>query len=130
MTRRLLIVDDELEIRETLGDFLRLEGYEVETSENGRTALASIQLSRPDLVVTDIRMPLKNGFELASELSSLQPPVPYLFISGFSGESEVHTFVGRPGYLGFVAKPLLIDKLLKLIHDHFRNTGAGVLPGT
>ena len=73
MSKRLLIVDDEPNLLRAVEACLRAEGFEVVTARSGRDALVSIAQTVPDLVVSDIRMPGMNGFELAQHLRASSP---------------------------------------------------------
>ena len=80
--KKILLVDDEPNIRLVLGAVLEQAGYSVEVAEDGFVALRQVQRSRPDLVITDLRMPNMNGFELLSVLRTRFPELPTIAISG------------------------------------------------
>ncbi len=80
--KTILLVDDEPNIRLVLGAVLERSGFAVVTAEDGFEALRAIQRSMPDLVITDLRMPNMNGFELLSVLRSRFPELPTVAISG------------------------------------------------
>ena len=82
MQKRILLVDDEPGIRLVLRAVLEQEGYVVDVAEDGFHALRSMQQSKPDLVITDLRMPNMNGFELLSVLRTRFPELPTIAISG------------------------------------------------
>jgi two-component system cell cycle sensor histidine kinase/response regulator CckA len=86
-----LLVDDDAMLRSLLARALADEGYSVLSAENGEQALtlATTLDGQLGLVVTDIRMPVMNGLELAAQLACLHPPPPVLFISGFSNDRHV-----------------------------------------
>jgi CheY-like chemotaxis protein len=65
---KILIVEDELAAAEAVGYLLQLNGFQVEAAGNGQEALRSLERSRPDLVLSDIMMPLMDGLELAREI--------------------------------------------------------------
>jgi CheY-like chemotaxis protein len=80
--KHILLVDDEPNIRVVLSAVLQQAGYEVDVAEDGFAALHHIQKSLPDLVITDLRMPNMNGFELLSVIRTRFPQVPTIAISG------------------------------------------------
>ena len=84
--RTVLLVDDDAMLRSILAQALVGEGFAVVTAEDGEQAwaLASSLDGRLDLVVTDIRLPVMDGLELAACLARLKHPPPTLFISGFA----------------------------------------------
>src|SRR5579884_2755066 len=85
--KRILLVDDEPNIRVVLGAILQSKGYEVSVAEDGFAALRSIRKSVPDLIISDLRMPNMNGFELLAIVREKFPAVPVIAISGeFVGE--------------------------------------------
>lgn len=82
MSKRILLVDDEPSIRVVLGAVLEDAGYVVDTAEDGLHALRQIDTAVPDLVITDLRMPNMNGFELLEALRARLPAMPRVAISG------------------------------------------------
>lgn len=80
--KRILLVDDEPGVRFVLGAVLEQSGYTVDQAEDGFGALRKIQQRKPDLVITDLRMPNMNGFELLFEIRTKFPEVPCVAISG------------------------------------------------
>ena len=79
---RILIIDDEAGIRETLGVLLEAEGHKVQLAANGFDALSVFKDSAADLVICDIMMPDKGGLETIIELRKLNPEVKIIAISG------------------------------------------------
>jgi CheY-like chemotaxis protein len=80
--RRILLVDDEPGIRFVLSAVLEQSGYAVDLAEDGFVALRKIQQKSPDLVITDLRMPNMNGFELLFVIRTRFPELPTIAISG------------------------------------------------
>lgn len=80
--KTILLVDDEPSIRLILSAVLRHAGYNIEVAEDGYVALHKISESAPDLVITDLRMPNMNGFELLAVLRTRFPQIPTIAISG------------------------------------------------
>ncbi|TEA78346.1 response regulator [Allopusillimonas ginsengisoli] len=112
---RILVVDDEIGIRELLSEILYDEGHTVELAENAAQARAARLRARPDLVLLDIWMPDTDGVSLLKEWSSqglLDMPVIMM-----SGHATVDTAVEatRIGAVDFLEKPITLQKLLKTI---------------
>lgn len=112
---RILVVDDEIGIRELLSEILYDEGHSVEQAENAAQARASRLRARPDLVLLDIWMPDTDGVSLLQEWSSqglLDMPVIMM-----SGHATVDTAVEatRIGAVDFLEKPITLQKLLKAV---------------
>lgn len=114
-TRQILVVDDEIGIRELLNDILLDEGYQVKLAENAAEARKYRQQYRPDLVLLDIWMPDCDGVTLLKEWSSsglLTMPVVMM-----SGHGTIDTAVEatRIGAFDFLEKPIALQKLLKTV---------------
>lgn len=112
---RILVVDDEIGIRELLSEILYDEGHTVELAENAAQARAARQRARPDLVLLDIWMPDTDGVSLLREWGSqglLDMPVIMM-----SGHATVDTAVEatRIGAVDFLEKPITLQKLLKTV---------------
>jgi len=121
---RILLVEDEPELREDLAAELRELGYQVDESGDGSSALARL-ISQPfDLVVCDVRLPGLGGMELLAELrhgEHLNRDVPFVFTTAYAEETlrRQAAALGRAHYL---VKPVDFDRLFSLIADL---TGAG-----
>lgn len=83
MKARLLIVDDEADIREMLARHFRFLGYEVETAANGSGALAKLAEVRTEVVISDIVMPEMDGVELLRAVRSQYPMIHVIMITGY-----------------------------------------------
>jgi CheY-like chemotaxis protein len=92
--KQILLVDDEPGVRFVLGAVLEQSGYTVDQAEDGFSALRKMEQRKPDLVVTDLRMPNMNGFELLFEIRTKFPEIPCVAISG-----EFLTVAARQGPL-------------------------------
>jgi len=113
----ILVVDDELGIRDLLCDILNDEGHTVELAENAAQARAARHRERPDLVLLDIWMPDTDGVTLLKEWSAtgaLTMPVIMM-----SGHATIDTAVEatRIGALAFLEKPITLQKLLKAVEQ-------------
>lgn len=113
----ILVVDDELGIRDLLFEILNDEGHSVELAENAAQARAARQNARPDLVLLDIWMPDTDGVTLLKEWSSLGLlNMPVIMMSG---HATIDTAVEatRIGALAFLEKPITMQKLLKAVES-------------
>jgi DNA-binding NtrC family response regulator len=113
----ILVVDDELGIRDLLTEILSDEGHTVETADNAAQARRARQDSRPDLVLLDIWMPDTDGVTLLKEWSAtglLTMPVVMM-----SGHATIDTAVEatKIGAHSFLEKPITLQKLLKAVND-------------
>lgn len=82
MMARVLVVDDDELFRSMLTEMVGREGHQVSTATNGHEALKAVSLQRPDVVITDILMPEKDGIELIMELAQLGARIPVIAVSG------------------------------------------------
>ncbi|HZZ34291.1 MAG TPA: sigma-54 dependent transcriptional regulator [Caulobacteraceae bacterium] len=113
MTGDVLVVDDEIDIRELVAGILEDEGYAVRTAENSDAALVAIRARKPSLVVLDIWMQGGglDGLELLDVLKGLDPDLPVVMISGH-GNIETAVSAIKRGAYDFLEKPFKSDRLL------------------
>ena len=118
----ILVVDNEPLVVALLADFLRLEGYEVETAKNGRDALAKIEARSYDLVLSDLRMPELDGVGLYRELEQQHPSVlrRLAFVSGTTEPPEYASFLERTGAT-VLGKPFALANLQGLVQRLLQN---------
>jgi len=111
MTARILIVDDEEIIRESLYYILEKEGHEVETAKDGLEALQKIEKQPFDIVITDLEMPEVKGIELLEKVQQLTPEAFVLIITAYA---SIETAVAalRKGASDYIIKPLEFDDIL------------------
>lgn len=115
--KRILVVDDEDQIRTMLTQMLSQEGYEVHTAENGEDGMTLVGKYSFDLVITDMIMPVKDGLKFIMELVRDYPDLRILAISG-GGAIKAERYLTMAGYLGDIAtleKPFKRDVLLGLV---------------
>lgn len=111
---KLLIIDDECDFRESIAMFFSDAGYTVFEASNGREGVEVFQRECPDLVFTDLRMPVMDGFEVISQLHGLSPDTPIIVISGAGQIKEVIQAM-RLGARDYLVKPILEMDELKLV---------------
>ena len=113
---RILIVDDEQSIRETLREILEYEGYEIEEAEDGEKALNLIRKFNYDAVLADIKMPKLDGIELLEKAKEIVPELPFVMISGH-GTTETAVEATKKGAFDFINKPPDLNKLLITVRN-------------
>jgi len=111
MGQRVLVVDDEAAIRDTLRMVLEYEGYEVATVGDGRAALAELDANPADAVLLDIKMPGMDGLETLDRIVARGNPPPVLMISGH-GDIATAVDSTRRGAADFLEKPLQRERVL------------------
>lgn len=119
MKKHLLVVEDDAHIRLGLCDTLRSEGFEVTECADGAQALPLLRQSHPDLLILDIMLPHKSGYDLCREIRSARNRVPILMLSA-KGQ-EIDKVVGLElGADDYVTKPFSIRELLARVHALLR----------
>jgi DNA-binding NtrC family response regulator len=112
---KILVVDDEVGIRELLSEILRDEGHDVQLAENAAAARAARIGARPDLVLLDIWMPDTDGITLLKEWSAAgQLNMPVVMMSGH-GTIDTAVEATRIGAQDFLEKPIALQKLLAAV---------------
>lgn len=108
---KILIIDDERSIRNSLKDILEYEKYNVEEAEDGQRGLEKLKTGKYDLVFCDIKMPKMDGLELLEKATSMGIDVPIVMISG---HGDIETAVGsiKQGAYDYISKPLDLNRLL------------------
>lgn len=109
--KRLLLLEDEEIMRDTMRDFLESEGFEVSAVANGKTALEILENEKmPDLILLDMKMPLMDGWEFSSRLrEKFQDPAPLLIMTAAVDAAERARDIKA---VDFIEKPLVLDNLL------------------
>ena len=105
MPATILVVDDDPAMRAVVGDALRDAGYAVREAGNGLSALGAVETDPPDLVLSDVRMPLMDGLALAAHLARRRMPIPTLLMSADGT-------VPHGTHVPFLAKPFALEALL------------------
>lgn len=113
---KILIIDDEKAIRNTLREILEYEDYQVEDVDNGPDALDRIKKNEYDLILCDIKMNKMDGMEVLTEGLSIQPDLPFIMISGH-GTVETAVEASKKGAFDFISKPPDLNRLLITVRN-------------
>ena len=108
---RILIVDDDQRMANTLKDILSVKGYGTEVAFSGSEALGKVGKEKFDCVLTDVKMPEMNGVELYKAIKGIQPDIPVVLMTAYSADMLVKEGL-EEGAIGTLAKPLDIEVLL------------------
>ena len=114
--KRILIVEDDEEMRSLLKDFFMEEGFEIDAVSNGSEAFRRLVKEPFDLVITDIRMPGLTGLDILPGIKKLQPETSIIVITAF-GSEEVHRRAFERGATAYLEKPIHFHKLRELINE-------------
>ena len=113
--KRILVVDDEPEVRQLLEQFLTLRGYDVHIVENGKLALAAVDTFMPDVVLLDMHMPVMDGLETLKRLAARSPSLPVIMVT-VNDDIETTTNLLQLGAADYVPKPFNLDYLEQAIN--------------
>ncbi|MGZ3539397.1 MAG: response regulator transcription factor [Thermodesulfobacteriota bacterium] len=116
MKKKILVVDDELDVAKALKFRLKASGYTVVLAYDSVQGFMMANKEKPDLIILDIMIPGGGGFVVAERLkqSSATHHIPIIFLTGISGGEDKAYKIGASGYL---MKPYQPEKLLETIHD-------------
>ncbi|MBW2528089.1 MAG: sigma-54-dependent Fis family transcriptional regulator [Deltaproteobacteria bacterium] len=109
--RRVLVVDDEENLRLVLRTFLKRQGYEVEVAENGEAALEAVESFGPDFIITDVRMPKMGGIDLLTTLKAKGDEATVIVMSAY-GNVDLAIEAMKAGAYDYVQKPFKNDEVL------------------
>ena len=119
MLSKILVADDDRNMRELMALHLRSAGYEVRTAEDGIEAGYAVLKQRPDLILCDVNMPHMDGFQLVSAMRQ-DPELQTLPVIFLTTGTELEQRVRKLGAIGYVYKPIRADRLLRLLAEKFR----------
>jgi len=128
--QRILVVDDDRDIRQLCVEVLAASGYAVEAAKDGAAGWDALQASRYDLLITDNKMPRMTGIEMIAKLRAAKMKLPIIMATGFL---PIHQFIRRPWLQPDVAmeRPFTNDDLLEVVNKILRPTATPnrLLPG-
>ena len=111
---RVLVIDDEMVVLDSVNKILTDEGYDVETNLSGREGLSRALDSDYDIVLTDIRMPDIGGMKVLRDIKRKKPSLPVVMITGYASvKSSVQAM--KLGAADYVEKPFTPDQLIKAV---------------
>jgi DNA-binding response OmpR family regulator len=113
--KKILVVDDEPEVRQLMEHFLTERGYEVRIAENGRLALAALDTFMADVVLLDMHMPEMDGLETLKRLAVRSPSLPVIMVT-VNDDVETTTHLLQMGAADYVPKPFNLDYLEQAIN--------------
>ena len=110
---KILVADDEQDIRDLLGFTLKFAGHDVITASNGEEALQLTQREKPELVLLDVRMPRMNGYEACRQIKAdpALKDVRVVFVSAWGQDSEINNGL-EAGAIGYIVKPFEPNQLI------------------
>jgi DNA-binding response OmpR family regulator len=121
--RRILVIEDEKDLILGLTDAFTFEGFEVSSAETGEKGIELVEKINPDLVVLDLMLPGKNGFQVCQELRAKDRMAPILILSARSQENDIIRGL-EAGADDYVTKPFSFGELLARVRTIFRRVDA------
>ena len=118
---KVIIVDDDSAMRDSLSDYFTLSGFEVMAYESGLEMLKEIINIGPCVIICDLKMPIINGIEVLKKLKSIVNPVPLIMLTAH-GNIQTAVEAIQNGAYDFLEKPFNPDDLKKMVGQAFVNT--------
>jgi DNA-binding response OmpR family regulator len=116
--KKILIIEDNRELRENTAELLELENYEIITADNGKSGIDLAIRCKPDLIISDVTMPELDGFDVLKNLSKYvgTQKIPFIFLTARSekADKKIGEELGADAYL---TKPFDIEELLKTVSE-------------
>jgi response regulator RpfG family c-di-GMP phosphodiesterase len=117
---QILVVDDEMVIRQILADFLTMEGYSVQTAEDGKSALERIEASTFDIVISDMKMPRMGGIELIETIRERGIDVLTVIMTAY-GTVETAIDAMKKGAYDYLLKPFKMEEVIRVVERGLQN---------
>jgi signal transduction histidine kinase len=116
--RKILVVDDDLEIVKMISLVLRDQDIDVITAFNGREAIEKVRSGFPELILLDLNLPDMNGREIMKKTREINEDIAFIVVTGFGGE-QIAIDLMKAGAVDFISKPFDTERLIKSITDAF-----------
>ncbi|MBN1873418.1 MAG: response regulator [Anaerolineae bacterium] len=130
---KILVAEDERDIRELIAFTLRFAGFDVELARNGAEAVEKAPQVHPDLILMDVRMPQMTGYQACEQLKKMPETqeIPVVFLSAKGQESEIKE--GKQvGATDYILKPFapdeLANKVKRILEENVRTEGSSLRP--
>ncbi len=125
--RKILIIDDDMDILETTGALLEYEGFQILAADTVEKGMAMIGSEAPDLILLDIMFPEKKtrGFEAAAEIKAAYPRIPIFVLTAVNREYAFDFTKEDVRAEEFLSKPVKTDRLVSLIRSYLDRPGKG-----
>lgn len=115
--KTVLIIEDNLEIRENTTEILELANFNVITAVNGKEGIAVAEIKLPDVILCDILMPQMDGYDVIKKIKKnpLTSKIPFIYVTASAEKSEIKMAMDM-GADGYVKKPFDVKELMETIH--------------
>src|SRR5580693_1197462 len=122
--KRILIIDDDMDMCNLLGRFLRKKGFDTDASHSGNKGIAKFKESRFDIVLCDFRLGDKEGREVLREIKNVDPYAIVIIITGYS-DIKTAVDVIKSGAFDYITKPLIPEEVLNVIGRALQQSSDG-----
>jgi heterodisulfide reductase subunit A len=122
--RRVLIVDDEAIVRESIKEWLKDTGFDVMTAESGEEALDMMKKQDFGVVILDFRLPQKTGIEVLKEVKVVKPDIKSIIITAYPSDESADE-AKKLGVIDYLIKPIAPEDLEKLVCDTLQKADSG-----
>ena len=114
--KTVLVIEDEKDIRDSICEILKFEGYQVLSADNGAAGVDVMSRKKPDMILCDIMMPDLNGYEVLQKVKEIFPvsEIPFIYITALSERKDYRTAMNL-GADDFLTKPFSVDELLNAV---------------
>ncbi len=129
MKKKILIIDDDMDMCILLSKFLLRNGYDVETAHSGAKGLAKFREDNYDIVICDFRLGDRDGKEVLQEIKTISPSTIVLIITGYS-DIKIAVDVIKMGAYDYITKPLIPDEVLTVLNNALDQPAPGQRPVT
>jgi len=121
--KKILVIEDNLDVRENLSEILELSGYRVSTAEDGKKGVELAISEKPDLIICDVMMPKLDGFGVLNILSkkSETASIPFIFLTAKAEKTDLRRGMNL-GADDYITKPFYKDELLEVINTRLHKT--------
>jgi DNA-binding response OmpR family regulator len=119
---KILLAEDDKDLGSVLAQYLELQNYEVVLARDGEEGWQKFNASTIDLCILDVMMPVKDGFELAKQISAKSPETPFIFLTA-KGLKEDRIKGLKLGADDYICKPFEVDELVLRIQNILKRTG-------
>ncbi|MCE2506764.1 MAG: response regulator [Nitrosopumilaceae archaeon] len=115
---RILLVDDDIQFLEATEYMLKYENYDVITAKNGEEAIKKFNITHPDIVLMDLKMPVMNGYDAFFKIKKDNPDAKIIFTSAYAINSDEFENAEKLGLFGLLTKPFDLNELNNMIVLH------------
>src|ERR1700743_1611226 len=122
--KRILIIDDDMDMCNLLGRFLQKKGFETDASHSGNKGIAKFKESKFDVVLCDFRLGDKEGREVLKEIKQVDPYAIVIIITGYS-DIKTAVDVIKSGAFDYITKPLIPEEVLNVISRALQQSSEG-----